>query len=173
MRIVGWSLFAVGVLLAVSGGAKMAPVNATFPDTWWVFACGLTCGIVGVILCRARHTNEPVNQHLQEPALALAHDLRDLPSDDLLQRIDELLEGFVWPFAEARLRVIDRLGMSRGADVLVTMAYGERMLNRTWSAAADGHLCEAHSSYPESVRAFVEANRLSETATSRNSATRA
>ena len=42
----------------------------------------------------------------------------------------------------------------------MTVAYGERMLNRTWSAAADEHLPEARAVLPDAVDALEEAARL-------------
>ena len=51
----------------------------------------------------------------------------------------------------------DLIGMSHGAEILVATAYGERMLNRVWSAAADGYLEEARSSFREASSAFDEA----------------
>jgi hypothetical protein len=59
-----------------------------------------------------------------------------------------------------RRKIIDRLGMSKGSEILVVVAYGERMLNRVWSAASDGHLPEARSSYPEARAAFHQAQDL-------------
>ena len=47
--------------------------------------------------------------------------------------------------------------MDEGAQILVTMAYGERMLNRAWSASADGHIQEARGCIPEALAAFEEA----------------
>ena len=70
------------------------------------------------------------------------------------QRADELLETWVLPFAEVRQTIIQRFGMEEGADVLVTVAYGERMLNRVWSASADGHPQEARACLPEAIAAF-------------------
>ena len=50
--------------------------------------------------------------------------------------------------------------MEKGAEILVTLAFGERMMNRVWSAAADGHLPEATASLNESTDAFIEAAAL-------------
>jgi hypothetical protein len=47
--------------------------------------------------------------------------------------------------------------MDRGAEILVVIAFGQRMLNRVWSAAADRHLPEARSCYPDAVEALEEA----------------
>ena len=75
-------------------------------------------------------------------------------------RVDALLDDYVLPMGESRQQFIDRYGMEKGAELLVTLAFGERMLNRVWSAAADGHLPEAVSSLEESAEAFEEAVSL-------------
>ena len=68
-----------------------------------------------------------------------------------------LNDGFVTPLADGRQRFVDRFGLAGGSEVLNATAFGERMLNRVWSAAADGHLEEACSSYREAVEAFAQA----------------
>ncbi len=157
--------------------SEEADFLSRFPDTMGVFVGGALLAVLGLVLWRLglrAETAEAANigtvdqpddpiallRSLQQPARKLAAEIGSLDSDRLLERLDELNERFVLPFAEARMRVIDRKGMSVGADILATAAVGERMLNRTWSAAADGHLQEARSSYDEAVEAFTAAIRL-------------
>ena len=150
-----------------------------FPDTMRVFVGGALLGLLGLVLWRLGQKAETAEaasigtedqaddpiallRSLQQPARKLAAEIDSLGSEEILERLDELNERFVLPFAEARMRVIDRKGMSVGADILATAAVGERMLNRTWSAAADGHLQEARSAYDEAVEAFTAAVCLME-----------
>ena len=51
-------------------------------------------------------------------------------------------------------------GHGVGKEILVTAAYAERMLNRVWSAAADGHGPEASASLVEAVGAMKETAAL-------------
>ena len=74
-----------------------------------------------------------------------------------LETIDTLLQAHVLPLGDARQQILDQLGLKAGAELLVTMAYGERMYNRTWSALADGHLDEAHQVFNDGTEAFREA----------------
>jgi hypothetical protein len=76
--------------------------------------------------------------------------------------VDKILNTLVLPFAEVRQTIIDMFGMSQGANLLVVVAYGERNLNRVWSAASDGHLPEARSVLPDVISAFEEATELLE-----------
>ena len=48
-------------------------------------------------------------------------------------------------FVEARESMIPRLGMQRYADIMSPFANGERLLNRAWSASADGYVDEVRS----------------------------
>ena len=52
---------------------------------------------------------------------------------------------------------MDLLGQSNGAEVLLKIAYAERMLNRTWSAQSDGHPPEAKASLQDSLNHYQEA----------------
>jgi len=175
MGRIGAALFGVGI---VGGIVTAAPVPAKMGDwphtttLWIVFAI---IGAIGTAMWRVgvkRKAREELKtatadqnpfallESMQAPAQKLLADVNGLTTDDLMARVDELLDGFVLPFAEVRSKVIDRLGMTAGSEILVTLAYGERMLNRTWSASSDDHLPEARASLPEAVAAIGEAQRV-------------
>lgn len=61
------------------------------------------------------------------------------------RRIDEEFMEDIDTFVEARESMIPRLGMQRYADIMSPFANGERLLNRAWSASADGHVDEVQS----------------------------
>lgn len=160
-------------------GEDAGHVRAQFPDTLPVFCFGAGVALCGLVLwrvgarTRAKLTEtvdgatDPADplvilHGLQQPLGKLESDLEDLQSESLLQALDDLNERFVMPLVESRGRVTDLLGMSAGAEILVTAAVGERMLNRAWSAAADAHLPEARASIREAVHAFREADRLAQ-----------
>lgn len=177
LRILAYSLFGVGVTVAITCGAKQpasiamdAPLADKFPDTLPGFLAGVLLAVIGIVLWRADLKREqreadagdltddrnPVAllQGVVAPARALLQDIGQLNGKAITVRVDELLDNFILPFAEVRQGIVRRFGMREGAELLVTVAYGERMLNRTWSAAADGHLPEANASFPEAVQAF-------------------
>ena len=178
MKILAYLFFALGTMIAISGGAKMPKPEETFPDTFPIFIGGAILAAVGVVLwryaLRMERQAETANSHDHDapgspfsyladvvaPAQALCSELEQLDRHSLLTRVDELLENYILPFAEVRQGVIDRLGMTKGAEILVTVAFGERMLNRTWSAASDEHMPEARACLPDAVEAFEEAHRL-------------
>ena len=177
MRPVYSLLFAVGIIVAISGAAKLPDDGATFPDSWPVFAGAFLVALVevqfwwGDVLSerkelRLSHDSDSVGSptslmtRLLPELDRLNADLDDLDAEQLTERIDELLDGYVLPLVESRQKLIDQFGMSVGAEILVTVAFGERMLNRVWSAAADGHLPEAQSSFRDAADAFKQAQTI-------------
>ncbi|MGZ0173446.1 MAG: hypothetical protein ACKVHE_28310 [Planctomycetales bacterium] len=181
MRILAYILFGGGIMAAISGAAKLPaaiPEGTTptfldhFPDTLPEFTIAFLATVVGLVIWwkdvfAQRKANQDNDSDKSNPLTLLAglipqlHELAgsidELDGDTIIKRVEHILEHTVLPFAEARQKLFDRLGMRAGADLLVTAAYGERMLNRTWSAAADGHLPEARTSFREAAQAFDEA----------------
>lgn len=174
MNIAGPLLFFVGILIAISGSAKMPAEGDTYPDTVGLFLFGAAIAVIGTILWRmavAQKASEHLEQsndtdalsllrNLMAPARQLRDEIHGLDHKGMCERVDELLNEFILPFADNRQQVINRLGMDTGAELLVTMAYAERMLNRTWSAASDGYPAEALAVYPDAVDAFEEAIKI-------------
>lgn len=181
MRILAFILFGGGIMAAISGAAKLPAAIPEgvkpafldrFPDTLPEFTIAFIATVAGLVIWwrdvfAQRKANQDNDSDESNPLTLLAGlipQLRelggaidDLDGDAITARVEHVLEHTVLPFAEARQKLFDRLGMRAGADLLVTAAYGERMLNRTWSAAADGHLIEARSSFHEAAQAFDEA----------------
>ena len=71
----------------------------------------------------------------------------------ILRGVEELHRDFIEPFVEGRERLIQKLGMSRFAQVMDRFAVCERRLNRAWSAAAD-HV------FPEALVCLEEAQTV-------------
>lgn len=199
MKTAGFLIFVVGIVIAISAGAKMPPdpeasssgetgsvteassasteAPSRFPDTLGAFAGGaILCGIgltlwwkvvleerriarsaVGSAGSDSESNPATILQQLLERLNSTLGDLDSLVEADLQSRIEGVVDSHVTPLAEARHQIIDRFGMSKGSEILVATAYGERMLNRVWSAAADGYLEEAQSSFREATQAFDEA----------------
>jgi len=181
MKLLSWALFAVGTLIAISGGAKMPAAGAKWPDTVPLFIAGAVLAAAGVALWRYalrvenRAARMNAGEHAEGDALsllgaviaptrALLDEVDQLEGHAVTERVDHLQETYILPFAERRQEIVNRFGMSRGAEILVTVAFGERMLNRVWSAAADGHMPEARAVLPDALSALEEARDMSERA---------
>lgn len=142
-------MFGLGVAIAAAGLA-----------TWW----SVVLGERAAARAAADDTGEgselgPVQlvQQLLQPLKDLEADIESLDGPELCQRVESIVDQFVTPLAEGRQRFVDRFGLAGGSEALNATAFGERMLNRVWSAAADGHLEEALSSFTEVVAAFHQA----------------
>ena len=163
-------IFAAGILVAIAGSAKLPEAQGQFPDTLPLFILGAIAAAVGIVLWRRQiklEQEQPdtdpnaVNpferlESIQAPLTALAAEAPGLETEALCERVDSILQEYVIPFALARHKVIETLGMDKGAELLVVVAYGERMLNRAWSAAADEHAPESVASIQEACEAFQE-----------------
>ena len=153
--------FGIGIIVAIAGATKLPADGTKWPDTWPVFLIGALLSVVGIVLWRMAEAKQDAATATGEdgksdplellqaavPAVkAVEADFQGLTSETLCERIDAVLQEFIVPAAEARQDLVKKLGMERGAEILVTAAYAERMLNRVWSASADGHLPEAGAS---------------------------
>ena len=175
---VGPIAFGAGILVAIAGAAKLPVEGMDWPDTFPVFLVGSLVSAVGIFLWRqAKNKEREANiksdaadgidpfERLEKviaPISALEATLANIEGEPLCQKVDELLEGYILPIAETRQKVMDTMGMDRGAELLVLLSYGERMLNRTWSTAADEHAPEAHASFKEAAATFREAQKFVE-----------
>ena len=176
-RVAGIIFFVVGVIIAISAAAKVAQ-DSQFPNTLPVFFIGLAMAIIGNIIW---HKNERkiVLAHLEHhkndadnnpvallkatvPEIeALQLKAENLEGMQLCEAVDEVLDNFIHPFVDKRKTFTDILGQSKGAEILLIVAYAERMLNRCWSAASDGHKEEAMNVLAESLQSFKDAtNKL-------------
>ena len=177
---IGWVLFSLGIVGAVSAAAKLPPDGEKWPSTTTIWILSSLVAAIGIFLWRLgekRSLRETIkreassNQNpfvllekMQPSLIKLRADSNSLDALSMCERVDEVLDDYVLPFAAVRRKVIEQLGMAQGSEILVVIAYGERLLNRAWSAAADGHIGEAQISVPNAAAAFAEAKKLADAA---------
>ena len=75
-------------------------------------------------------------------------------------RIDAELMEDISNFVDARESMIPRLGMQRYADIMSPFANGERLINRAWSASADGYVDEVRSCIADARAQLERAQEL-------------
>lgn len=170
-NLAGPLTFGVGIIVAIAGATKLPADGTKWPDTWPVFLIGAVLSVAGIVLWRMAEAKsdaaagagdngaaDPLDllQAVVPAVKAIETDFKSLTSDTLCERIDAVLQEYIVPAAEGRQELVKKLGMERGAEILVTAAYAERMLNRVWSASADGHLPEAGASLSEALGAIQE-----------------
>ena len=177
-RLVGIILFGAGIIVAIASGAKLPVEGKEWPDTTTLWILASIVSAFGIVLWRmgdkksireaiAREAHSDQNpfvllEKMQAPMAKLRADSNHLDLASMCVRVDEVLDAYVLPFAEVRRKVTEQMGMGKGSEVLVVIAYGERLLNRAWTAAADGHIGEAQIAVPDAVAAFQEAKKLAD-----------
>ena len=85
---------------------------------------------------------EQMLQNAEAELRTLQRDLARMSSEHdqlhtIITRLDSIQQNLLVPFVEARSIAIARLGMSGYAQLMDHFAAAERLLNRSWSAAAD------------------------------------
>lgn len=78
----------------------------------------------------------------------------------LHHRIDAELMTDLNTFVEARESMIPRLGMQAYADIMSPFATGERLLNRAWSASADGYVDEVRLCVKDALAEIEQSRAL-------------
>ncbi len=157
--------------------AKVARVRvkefafARWPERWWfVLAC--VSLLVGSLLMRhsaadalaaagATATNRATADVLKEVVEALTRVRaivdEDAPLGEACRTIETLQRGALGGFVEDRQSIADRHGLARLARVMDRFAAGDRLVNRSWSAAADGYRGETSDCLGRAIDAFEDA----------------
>lgn len=172
MKKIAPFIFALGIIISIIGGAKIPADNSTWPDSLPFAIVGAVVALVGLFFWRqsmertrqvsrkaAIGGKDPLDymRDIQAPLRDLSNDLRSLSGEQICARVDEILDGYVTPLVDSRKVLSDTFGLVHATEILVPLAYGERMLNRVWSAAADGYPAEVELVFPEVLQAFAEA----------------
>ena len=168
----GQLFFSAGIVMTVIAGAKAPPADAAWPDTLPLFGLGTFLTVVGLILWRQNEKSIVVSEEVTtDSALSKLNTLMDILNQQssgwkeldcaqLNKAITMLQEQYVRRFVDRRQQIIEQFGMQKGSEIMIACSYGERMLNRVWSATADNHIQEAQSSLQEAVQAFGEVASL-------------
>lgn len=168
MRILGHSLlwfgFLAAVIVALRDGRN---VDIT------MYVVFLVVGIVGVVLLRATAKAAATQAHsvsadievMKNSLLSLNQKLDALLADkdqtdvyDVHGMIDERLVRDLNAFADARESMIPMFGMDAYAEVMSRFAASERLINRSWSASADGYIDEVWKSLDQARQLMADAN---------------
>lgn len=165
-------MFFVGAILAIVCGAKMPSAESQYPDTLALFFVGAAMAIIGNILwhksnrkliiahLKANKDNEAENPvFLLRKTIPAIETLKKANKEgmDFCDEVDTISLECIHPFTEKRHVLVDILGQAKGAEVLLIIAYAERMLNRAWSAASDHHNPEKEASIDDSLINYKKA----------------
>jgi hypothetical protein len=160
---IAFPLTLISCIIGITAAAKRDPELGVFPDTTWLWALSMACAALGVFLWRVdsiqKAKNDLHNSSGQFDPIELirnAYDATMQVNSELLafdlqalnQKSIQIIEDFFLPLEESRRLLLTRFGMKDGALLLSHLAFAERNLNRSVSAASDGHLPEAQRCFP-------------------------
>jgi hypothetical protein len=178
MKILSNLLVVLGVCLSALGASGFHrpitdPSASVESRAWFAFLGGmaaLTLG--GVLLRRTRQAastqsaagsgREALQQHLDVVRTAVVEldDAKEsLSAEELRDKIGDLMSGPYFDLTANSDDLVTELGFSNYAKVWEGVATAERLLNRTWSQAADGYPEEGRTELPH-ARTAIEASAL-------------
>ena len=172
MPRIGLSLFTISIIVALISAAKLPISQQTWSDQLVIYAIAILFALLGLWLLRrapiilsncSTVTAQPQCLYLEllQQLLAEMQDLKPhLEHSDrtaTLNKVQILLEKYIIPFTTQQPEIFQQLGRTQGIKIIMIIALGERLLNRVWSAACDGHFSEASHSYLKALAAFEEA----------------
>ena len=168
----GIGLYCLGIGLAVIGAAKLPAEGQEWSDMLYLFNDGVILTLLGTVLWRFGLANQSKKKEEgQRTSFQILKDMGPI-LDDLYRSVDDLecyqlqeyvkilREQYLIPLGEARSEIVHRYGLEKSAELLVALSYGERILNRVYSAASDKHHDEAVSCVEEAYNAFQEIYRI-------------
>lgn len=148
-------------------------VESLWPTVnWRAYLPALLVGMVGVVLLRstakqsvdieiARTTGlDPLRRSLSSllaEVQKLKSDLPQMTPEAVVAFIDDRCTEHCNNFADEREQLKSAFGLIGFGEIMSEFASGERLLNRTWSAAADGYMDEAYRCVQSSLRFFQAA----------------
>jgi hypothetical protein len=170
MRPLGHALMWIGFVAAAFVTTRQADTIA-----WGAYAATALVAVVGVVILRrtagaAAADTETVRIHigvlegsarrLVERIAALNQNRDEIFVYDVHGRIDAELSSEFTGFAGARESMIHAIGLQEYAQIMDNFARAERLVNRAWSASADGYVDEVWSCLGAAEEAMREADRL-------------
>lgn len=165
MKFVGYILMSLGFICS----ALVAVVDKETVN-WGFFIPAMAVGVAGVVILRVtikKHKKGAgkVGADIQNIEKSLSNIVRNMTTFsrdkkninvyDIHGKIDDLFIDDIETFLEARESIIHQYDMQSYADMMNHFAAGERYLNRSWSASADGYVDESNASVEKSLEQFA------------------
>lgn len=170
MRALGFLLIAIGFVF----GSLMA-VQSVEEIHWPLWGAALAVGVPGIILARLSARSEATSSdkltadiatieaslvNLVAKAEQLNTEKAEMNPYDVRHHIDQEFMVDLDRFVQARTSLTHRFGVQAYADIMSHFATGERYLNRSWSASADGYVDEVNTSLDQVEQEFRTALEL-------------
>ena len=171
MVALGYILF----ILSFVGGAYVSVLQVREMNWYW-FAPIMAVGAVGIAMVRIAHhkkhkSSDAIALNIQsvydslemivQNVVALDEKVKSMNPYDVRHEVDRIFVEDLNTFIDARESIGHQYNLQAYADVMSHFAAGERYINRTWSASADGYIDEVVLSVGRARDEFTQAqNRL-------------
>lgn len=183
---IGHGLLAVGFLAGAFFTVRGVPLPEGLPPeeakkvavesvSWPLYCLAAGAMVVGLVMVRAarkRHTED--SQAIEDNLEALDSSLsnvrerlgRMISDQDIVDVyavhgwVDEELIDDLATFVEHRESLIHKFDLHTYAEIMSAFAGGERLINRSWSASADGYVDEVWASLKGAEREMLRAGEL-------------
>ncbi len=164
MKTIGYLLMAFGFI----GTSLVAVVDKEIVN-WSYYIPAMVIGIIGVVVVwiaikKHRKGEEKVDadiMNIEKSLSSITQNMETFNQDkininvyDIHSRIDELFVEDIETFLKARESIIHQYDMQSYADLMSHFAAGERYLNRSWSASADGYVDESTTYIEKALEQF-------------------
>lgn len=164
MKKFGFLLITIGFV----GGSTVASMDKVIIN-WFYFGFFIVLGIVGVVMIqKASHKHKKGEGKLTNDISTISTSINNIVEKiekfnsekenvgvyDIHKKIDEIFLDDLNNFAEARESIIHVYDLQKYADLMSHFAAGERYLNRSWSASADGYIDEVYKYIEKSTEQF-------------------
>jgi len=164
MKKLGFLLITLGFI----GGATVSSIDKV-EINWIYFVPFAALGVLGVIMARvASHKHKKGEGKLTTDIDMIKVSINNIVEKiekfnaekesigiyDIHKKIDETFLEDLDNFADARESIIHGYDLQKYADLMSHFAAGERYLNRSWSASADGYIDESYKYIGKSAEQF-------------------
>jgi len=107
--------------------------------------------ILEIGFCNRRQLNSREMRHREAAQSNMTHQRLSVYTQRLLQL-------YIIPLLDQKYYLLKQANLSEIIDFLNNLTRGERLLNRSWSAASDGYLIAAWSHHAEALYSFEQAS---------------
>lgn len=169
MKIISVSFFTLSIIIGISAAARMTP-KGDVPENLPIFIVSIVLGIGSLLFWHKSvklEAKEAVKGnregHTPIESLKSLHGKMKIIkesgefSDNFCDQIDELTDGDIFDFHENSEILKELIGQEKAAEIILSFAQSERLINRSWSAFSDGHSEEAENSFDQ---AFINLGSL-------------
>ncbi|MCH7527845.1 MAG: hypothetical protein IID39_10445 [Planctomycetes bacterium] len=144
-EVPAWPLFVAGMVLVAVGGAADR------------IGRGRSGGAQEHKAASARATLVELLARIRDRVIEIDEQKADLTGEELCRKLDDVLSGDFFDLIDKREDLVQLLGFRDYAKVWDGVATAERLLNRVWSIATDGHRVFAIQDLPQARQCLSKA----------------